>query len=153
MIATSIRWGAPASLYTKMIERMNCIQNQITIGNRVLIRRKVAAFIITGGQDNIQAVAGQMLTFFAELGFQFPPFPFIAHSRGWTAEDMEENVRTVRESESLRAGARELMMRAVETARHIHEPGHFVRAGRKAGDLRDTARDAVGRAAEPETRA
>jgi len=139
VIATSIRWGAPASLYTKMIERMNCIQNQITIGNRVLIRRKVAAFIITGGQDNIQAVAGQMLTFFAELGFQFPPFPFIAHSRGWTAEDMEENVRTVRESESLRAGARELMMRAVETARHVHDPDHFARPGRKASAVKDVA--------------
>ena len=56
----------------------------------VLIKNKVAAFIITGGQDNIQAVAGSMLTFWAELGFVFPPFPFIAHSRGWDAEDMEQ---------------------------------------------------------------
>jgi len=34
--------------------RNNCVQNQITIANRVLIRNKVAGFIIVGGQDNIQ---------------------------------------------------------------------------------------------------
>ena len=90
LIATPIRWGAASSLYFKMAERLNCIQNQITIHNRVLIKNKVAAFIITGGQDNIQAVAGGMLTFWAELGFVFPQFPFIAHSRGWDAEDMEQ---------------------------------------------------------------
>lgn len=65
-----------------MIERMNCIQNQITIRDRVLIRNKTAAFIMTGGQDNVQSVAGQILMFFSELGCQFPQFPFIAHSRG-----------------------------------------------------------------------
>ena len=36
--------------------------------------------------------AGSLLTFWSELGFVFPPFPFIAHSRGWDAEDMERNV-------------------------------------------------------------
>ena len=65
IIATPIRWGAASSLYYKMVERMNCIQNQITLNNKVLIRNKVAGFIITGGQDNIQAVAGQMMGFFA----------------------------------------------------------------------------------------
>ena len=93
IIASPIRWGAASSLYFKMAERLNCVQNAITIRNQVLIRNKVAGFIIVGGQDNIQGVAGQMLGFFAELGFIFPQFPYIAHSRGWSAEDMEENVR------------------------------------------------------------
>src|SRR3989442_14580598 len=96
LIATPIRWGNASSLYYKMIERLNCVQNQITIHDKVLIKNKVAAFIITGGQDNIQAVAGGMLTFWSELGFVFPPFPFIAHSRGWDAEHMPNNVRQVR---------------------------------------------------------
>jgi hypothetical protein len=48
------------------------VQNAITIRNQVLIRNKVAGFIIVGGQDNIQDVAGHMLGFFAELGFIFP---------------------------------------------------------------------------------
>jgi hypothetical protein len=92
---------------------MNCIQNQITIADRVLLRNKVATFIITGGQDNIQGVAGQLLTFFSEVGFHFPQFPFIAHSRGWDAEDMERNMDVVEKSEDLREGARQLVTRAL----------------------------------------
>jgi multimeric flavodoxin WrbA/nitrite reductase/ring-hydroxylating ferredoxin subunit len=117
LIATPIRWGSASSLYYKMIERMNCIQNQETIANRHLLKNKSAAFIITGGQDNVQAVAGQMLGFFAEVGCQFPQFPYIAHSRGWSAEDMENNVRYVEDSKMLHDGARALAERAIEMAR------------------------------------
>ncbi len=69
--STPIRWGNASSLYYRMVERMNCVQNQVTIANRVLLRNKVASFIITGGQDNVQAVAGQMLGFFAESAATF----------------------------------------------------------------------------------
>ncbi len=136
LIATPIRWGAASSLYFKMAERMNCIQNQITIANRVLIRAKVAAFIVTGGQDNVQAVVGQQLGFFGELGFVFPPFPFVAHSLGWTAEDMERNVAYVQASEDLREGSRALVERACATSRQLlADPAaraSVERGGRKA---------------------
>ncbi len=42
-----------------------------------------------------------------------PQFPFIAHSRGWDAEDMERNMDVVEQSEDLREGARQLVTRAV----------------------------------------
>jgi nitrite reductase/ring-hydroxylating ferredoxin subunit/multimeric flavodoxin WrbA len=121
LVATPIRWGAASSLYYKMVERMNCIQNQETIADRHLLKNKAAAFIITGGQDNVQAVAGQMMGFFAEVGCQFPQFPFIAHSRGWSAEDMENNVRLVERSRMLHAGARALADRTVAMARLLVE--------------------------------
>ena len=130
MISTPIRWGAASSLYYKMVERMNCVQNQVTIADKVLIQNKVASFIITGGQDNIQAVAGQMLGFFAETGFVFPPFPYIAHSRGWTAEDMERNIEYVEHSTDLRDGAKDLMRRSIETAKIV--------LGRKLSDEKPT---------------
>jgi len=140
LIGTPIRWGNASSLYYKMIERLNCVQNQVTIRNQVLIENKVAAFIITGGQDNIQAVAGSMLTFWAELGFVFPPFPFIAHSRGWDAEDMQNNVRQVKMSDTLKEAAFELLDRAVDfwtiIDRHKAEMDKpMERAGRKANTL------------------
>ncbi|MGH9465256.1 MAG: Rieske 2Fe-2S domain-containing protein [Thermoanaerobaculia bacterium] len=138
LVATPIRWGAPSSLYFKMAERLNCVQNQITIRDNVLIRNKVASFIIIGGQDNIQAVAGQMLTFFGELGFHFPQFPFIAHSRGWSAEDMENNVRAVQESAELREGARGLLDRAHDLACTLipeAATAKMPRGGRKAHRL------------------
>jgi len=136
LVSVPIRWGAPSSLYQKMVERMNCVQNQITLRDRALIKNKVAAFIVTGGQDNVQAVAGQMLMFFSEIGCHFPQFPFIAHSRGWEAEDMERNVELVRRSERLRQAARELVHRSVETAKLLlasdADAGPTVRGGRKA---------------------
>jgi multimeric flavodoxin WrbA/nitrite reductase/ring-hydroxylating ferredoxin subunit len=138
VVATPIRWGAASALYFKMAERLNCVQNQMTLRNRVLLHNKVAAFIITGGQDNVQGVAGQALSFFAELGFHFPPFPFVAHSRGWTAEDMEANVAYVRGSEALREGAAALLDRAADLAARLiaSEPQpHDHRAGRKASGL------------------
>ncbi|MES2856731.1 MAG: Rieske 2Fe-2S domain-containing protein [Bdellovibrionota bacterium] len=135
LIATPIRWGAASSLYFKMAERLNCIQNQITTHGNQLLKNKVAGFIITGGQDNIQSVAGQMMGFFSELGFHLPPFPFIAHSLGWTAENMERNVRHVEKSEALREASRELVDRCAGLS-HIliqaPDQNLIQRAGRKA---------------------
>ncbi len=139
LVATPIRWGSASSLYFKMAERLNCVQNQITIRNRLLIREKVASFIVTGGQDNVQGVVGGLLTFFGELGFLFPQFPFIAHSRGWSAEDMENNVRQVEQSTDLKEGAEALADRAIEMAAELlkvpftHD--HVARGGRKAHHL------------------
>jgi nitrite reductase/ring-hydroxylating ferredoxin subunit/multimeric flavodoxin WrbA len=140
LVSTPIRWGNASALYYKMAERLNCIQNQVTIADRVLITNKVAAFIITGGQDNVQAVAGQMLTFWSELGFVFPQFPFIAHTRGWDAEDMETNVRLVRASTALKHASQELAERAVAHWRMVDAHRDVVmrpmeRTGRKAQRL------------------
>ena len=136
LVSTPIRWGTASALYFKMAERLNCVQNQVTIRDNVLIRRKVAAFVITGGQDNVQGVAGEMLCFFSELGFQFAQFPFIAHSRGWSAEDMERNVEHVMKSAELREGAQQLAARAVELAKNLLSScpvvEHTPRGGRKA---------------------
>jgi multimeric flavodoxin WrbA/nitrite reductase/ring-hydroxylating ferredoxin subunit len=136
IVASPIRWGAPSSLYFKMAERLNCVQNAITLRDAVLIRNKVAGFIIVGGQDNIQAVAGQMLGFFAELGFLFPQFPYIAHSRGWSHEDMEVNVEIVRQSTELAEGAQMLVKRCLDLAAFLiardDAPVSIERGGRKA---------------------
>lgn len=138
IVATPIRWGNASSLYYRMIERMNCIQNQITIADRVLLKNKVVGAVITGGQDNVQGVAGQMLGFFAELGCHFPPFPYIAHSRGWSAEDMERNVAIVRDSAALRQAAEELAERTLElSGRLLATAGDAApaRAGRKGNPV------------------
>jgi nitrite reductase/ring-hydroxylating ferredoxin subunit/multimeric flavodoxin WrbA len=142
LVATPIRWGSASALYYKLAERLNCVQNQVTTHDRVLIRRKVAGFVITGGQDNVQAVAGQLLTFFSELGYLFPQFPFVGHSRGWEAEDMEQNVAYVRASEPLRASVRELVDRCAATAAlllaHGETAERTARSGRKAGGTATT---------------
>jgi hypothetical protein len=79
------------------------------------------------------------MTFYAEVGCQFPQFPFIAHSRGWSAEDMERNVSEVQNSRELREGAQELVVRAAAMA-NLMVGGQFpehplARGGRKAHQL------------------
>jgi len=142
IVATPIRWGQASSLFFKMAERLNCVQNQITTHDNVLIRNKVASFIITGGQDNIQGVAGNLLSFFSEIGFTFPQFPFIAHSRGWSAEDMENNVDYVMSSQELHDAAKDLAKRSVEQAQLLLGRQLVVdripRGGRKAHKLDHT---------------
>ena len=76
--------------------------------------------------------------FFSELGFQFPPFPYVAYSRGWSAEDMEHNVSMVRESKELREGAMELARRSIEMSKRLLEAtpaANLKRGGRKAHGL------------------
>jgi hypothetical protein len=80
-----------------------------------------------------------MLGFFAEIGCHFPQFPYVAHSRGWTAEDMEQNVEVVKHSRELRDGARSLAARAIDHAQllldHEKAPHTTERGGRKAHRL------------------
>ena len=109
ILATPIRWGNASSLYYKMAERLNTVQNQITLNDRVLIRNKVASFIVTGGQDNVQGVVGQLNAFFTDLGFTFPPFNFVGWSRGWIAEDTEHNFERFTRSRYVKRSIRELV--------------------------------------------
>ncbi len=149
IVATPIRWGAASSLYFKMAERLNCVQNAITIRDLVLIRNKVAGFIIVGGQDNIQSVAGQMLGFFAELGFIFPQFPYIAHSRGWSHEDMERNVEIVRELQGPRRGrghAHQALPGSRQASDRARRSAHVDRTWWPQGaPTRNGSREALGR--------
>lgn len=119
IVATPIRWGNASALYYKMAERLNCVQNQITISNRILVKNKIASFIITGGQDNIQQVAGQMMYFFTDLGFTFPPFSFLGWSRGWTAEDMDKNVMQFKKSQYIKRTSMEIVDNCVELLKQI----------------------------------
>jgi hypothetical protein len=78
-----------------------------------------------------------MMGFFSEIGFLLPQFPYIAHSLGWEAEDMERNVSFVEGSDALKNGARDLVARAAEMSRCLidrHLTTHAIidKGGRKA---------------------
>jgi nitrite reductase/ring-hydroxylating ferredoxin subunit/multimeric flavodoxin WrbA len=121
IIATPIRWGNASSLYYQMVQRMNCVQNQSITNERYLIRDKVAAFIITGGQDNVQHVAGELLTFWSQLGFVFGKFPFVGWTRGWYAEDTENNFDKMKDNEHMRQDIIKTISAAVEMSKLVQE--------------------------------
>lgn len=114
VVSTPIRWGNASSLYYKMVQRLNSVQNQITTHDKYLIRNKVAAFIITGGQDNIQHVAGEMMSFWSQMGFVLAKFPFVGWSRGWYAEDTENNFDTMKNQTHFTNDVSTMVRNAVE---------------------------------------
>jgi hypothetical protein len=87
----------------------------------------------------VQGVAGQLLGFFAEVGCQFPQFPYVAHTRGWSAEDMENNEKFVQNSSSLHDGAAALARRCAAMAQVMITStlgeGALVRGGHKGQQL------------------
>lgn len=119
IVATPIRWGSASSLYYQMVQRMNCVQNQIITHDNYLIRDKVGAFIITGGQDNVQHVAGELLSFWSQLGFVFGKFPFVGWSRGWYAEDTENNVPDSIRSQAFKRDIMRTVNGAIEMSRLV----------------------------------
>ena len=74
-----------------------------------------------------------MLWFFAELGFSFA---FIAHSRGWPAKDVENNIIDVENISDFKDGAKDLVRRCKEMAEILIVTDLFKRrvvlSGRKA---------------------
>ncbi len=64
-------------------------------------------------------ISGQMLSFFGELGFVSPPFPFVGHSLGWSAEEMERNTDYVKRNEGLHGQAFELLQRSVDLSKTL----------------------------------
>jgi len=98
---------------------MNCVQNQIVTHDNYLVRDKVAAFIITGGQDNVQHVAGELLSFWSQLGCVFGKFPFVGWSRGWYAEDTENNHREETNSKAFQGDLMRTVNGAIEMSRLV----------------------------------
>jgi nitrite reductase/ring-hydroxylating ferredoxin subunit/multimeric flavodoxin WrbA len=121
ILATPIRWGSASSLYYQMVQRMNCVQNQMITHDKYLIRDKVGAFIITGGQDNVQHVAGELFAFWSQLGLVFGKFPFVGWSRGWYAEDTENNVPDSTKSSAFRQDIMRMISGAVEMSRLVKQ--------------------------------
>ena len=89
ILATPIRWNNHSALVQKFVERMNCIENQYSwFGNR-MIRKKVMGLIIIGHVDGMQHVAGNLLNFFAWLGFASPEVSIAS----WVGENDEDTTK------------------------------------------------------------
>ena len=96
ILATPIRWNNHSALVQKFVERMNCIENQYSwFGNR-MIRKKVVGLIIIGHVDGMQHVAGNLLNFFAWLGFATPEVSIAS----WVGENDEDTTKDWRQIET-----------------------------------------------------
>lgn len=89
LLATPIRWNNHSALVQKFVERMNIIENQYSWFGTRMIQKKVAGLIIIGHVDGIQHVAGNLLNFFAWLGFHIPDVAIAS----WVGENDEDTTK------------------------------------------------------------
>ncbi len=87
IIATPIRRWSASSLYYKLVERLNCIENQKEVYGVDLVHNKLLWMVIMGAQDGAQHVMWQMMSVRAELWFAFAKSPYVAYTAGGLLND------------------------------------------------------------------
>jgi hypothetical protein len=87
IVATPIRRWNASSLYYKLLERLNCIENQKEVYWVDLVHNKLMGMIIMGAQDGAQHVMWQMMSVWSELWFAFAKSPYVAYTAGWLLND------------------------------------------------------------------
>lgn len=92
LIATPIRWNNPTSLYFKLVERLNCIENQKEVYWVDLIHNQLVGMIIVGAQDGAQHVMGQIMSVWSQMWFSFAKNPAVAYTAGWYTNKKTELV-------------------------------------------------------------
>lgn len=87
IVATPIRRWNASSLYYKLVERLNCIENQKEVYWVDLVHNKLMWMVIIWAQDWAQHVMWQMMSVRAELWFAFAKSPYVAYTAGWLLND------------------------------------------------------------------
>lgn len=68
---TSVRWGSHSAVLQNVIERMNNLENRVTVwGEKSPLRGKRAGVVVTGQHWKAQEVASHLLSVFGFFGFE-----------------------------------------------------------------------------------
>jgi hypothetical protein len=73
------------------------------------------------------------MMFWSELGFVFGKFPFIGWSRGWYAEDTENNLNTMKDNQQMHQDTKRTVKGALEMSRLVKENRYDERVLGKSG--------------------
>ena len=92
IVATPIRRWNASSLYYKLVERLNCIENQKEVYGIDLVHDKLMWMVIMWAQDGAQHVMWQMMMFWAQLWFGFAKSPYVAYTAGGLHNDRTDLV-------------------------------------------------------------
>jgi hypothetical protein len=103
-----------------MVQRMNCVQNQVISHDTSLFETKLLLSYYLR-QDNVQHIAGELMTFWSRIGFVFGKFPFVGWSRGWYAEDTENNFDKMQNSQQNEQDIEKTIHNAVRMSKLVNE--------------------------------
>ncbi len=120
IFATPIWWGIQSSLIQRVIERIDELNDELLETGKSEFANKVGGLVITGGEDGVQHIIGNVLNFMSWNGFTIPPAP----SLSWTGEaprTKEELKKKFQESKPTMGMARTMARNAVFFARLLKE--------------------------------
>lgn len=141
IFATPVWWGGQSSLIQRVMERMTHFdESYIMIGNSDLYH-KVAGLVITGHEDGVQHIVGNLYNFLQWLGFVIPPecvAYWVGEVGGGMNEDAEKRRKNKASKAMLGVMARNLMNYAMLIKNHKEElisfeKEHFARVGTRGG--------------------
>lgn len=121
VVATPIRRGAPASLYFKFIERLNCLENQKEVYGVDLLGQQQMGFVIVWAQDGVQACLGQMMAQCSQIGFSFAKHPYVGYTSGnYTNDAMEQTPAQIeKDKEVIATQYREMIDNQIKIVKNL----------------------------------
>lgn len=141
IFATPIWWGGQSSLIQRVMERMTHFDESYIMTGKSDLYHKIAGLIITGHEDGVQHIVGNLYNFLQWLGFVIPPecvAYWVGEVGGGMAEDVEKRRKNLATKAMLDVMARNLMNYAMLTKNHKDEltdfeKKHFARVGTRGG--------------------
>jgi multimeric flavodoxin WrbA len=112
IFATPIWWGIQSSLTQRVIERMDELNDELLETGKSEFANKVGGIVITGGEDGVQHIIGNILNFMSWNGFTIPPAPSLSYT-GEAPETAEALLKKFRDSKPTMDMARTMARNAV----------------------------------------
>lgn len=141
IFATPIWWGGQSSLIQQVMERMTHFDESYIMTGKSDLYHKVAGLVITGHEDGVQHIVGNLYNFLTWLGFVIPPecvAYWVGEVGGGMGEDAEKRRKNKATKAMLDIMARNLMNYAMLMKSHKDELAdfekkHFARVGTRGG--------------------
>lgn len=88
----SVRWGQTNSVYQRLIERLNWLENRwSTLGEDNILSDKSAGIVVVGHNWNVEGVLETQQQVLSFYGFQTPPE--LTFGWQWTGDELDESQR------------------------------------------------------------
>ena len=86
IFATPIWWGGHSSLVQRVIERLDALNDELLATGRSDFENKIGGIVITGAEDGVQHVIGNVTNFMSWNGLTVPP----ACSLSWLGDASDD---------------------------------------------------------------
>lgn len=141
IFATPVWWGGQSSLIQRVMERMTHFDESYIMTGKSDLYHKVAGLVITGHEDGVQHIVGNLYNFLQWLGFVIPPecvAYWVGEVGGGMGEDAAKRRKNLATKAMLDIMARNLMNYAMLMKSHKDELAdfekkHFARVGTRGG--------------------